>query len=326
MQPRLFLGSSGESLPVLEKVKNYFEDVFDCILWTNAFTRNKSNLDSLIVQARMADFSILVAMKDDIVIERGETYSVARDNVIFEFGLFLGATGLGHSFMLAEEGIDLPSDLDGITIDKFVWKDGQYNSLDVVCNHIKKELTKVSESSDLGLLPSTALAIGYYYSFIKKVCEDIHSAGKIKTGDGADAKEIIVKDFKFHVIIPADLDDNGVEDFKILYNKKQSLKNAMTGSMSSTRRGYPFVFKVEPPGQNEQGEITIDLFDVPTTLNTLVHTIKLYMPPDQLGKNENIERLERRELANFAKALEFLISKNVSTKNHVEVKTAITVD
>jgi len=38
-------------------------------------------------------------------------------------------------------------------------------------------------------------------------------------------------------------------------------------------------------------------------LNTIVEPIKLFMPPDQLGRNLDRERIEKRELANFAKTL-----------------------
>ncbi len=326
MKPRIFLGSSGENLSLLEKVQALLSADFDCLLWTNAFAKNKSNLDSLIHQTKMSDFSILLAMPDDLVVERKETYNVSRDNVIFEFGLFLGSGGLSNSFLLAEQTTDLPSDLDGITIYKFTTEDGKYNSLDAICADLKKQIDKSIKSSNLGLLPSTALAIGFYYSFIKKVCEDLHETGRIKAVIDSQEREVTVEKFTFNVIVPDDLDDNGVEDFRILYNKKHNLMNAMTGAVSSGKRGYPFVFKIDPPDQDVNKNVEIHLFDIPSTLDTIVQTIKLFFPTDRVGFDEEIERLEKRELANFAKTLRFLISKNAATRENVKVHERVTLN
>ncbi len=168
MKPRIFLGSSAEHLAVLEQVENALKSIGDCQRWTGAFTTNKSNLDSLIQQTRISDFSVLIAMKDDILIEKGQTKEVARDNMIFEFGLFLGAAGIRKSFLLVEEGIDLPTDLDGITMHKFTQQAGKYNSLDEVCKTLIKTILDNNAGSELGLLPSTALAIGYFNGFSEK--------------------------------------------------------------------------------------------------------------------------------------------------------------
>jgi hypothetical protein len=320
MKPRIFLGSAAARLAVLERVKEELSDTGDCVLWTNAFSLNKSNLDSLVRQAKLSDFSLLLAMKDDVLIKKGETFAVARDNVVFEFGLFLGATGLNHAFLLAEDGIDLPSDLDGITISKFTLEPGKFNSLEKKCGEIKKNIIETSKGSDLGLLPSTALAIGYYYNFVRSLCDDIHNTGKVVS----EGKDFGVKRFKLNVIIPANIDDGGIDGFKTLYYKKHGLNSGTTATVA-TRRGYPFVFKLEPPEQSENDKI-IDLYDVPGTLNTISEALKIYMPRVQVGQSPEVEHLERRELANFAKVLNYLILQNVLTNGYVHVHSDVTLD
>lgn len=42
------------------------------------------------------------------------------------------------------------------------------------CEEIISYIKKASKSSQLGLLPSTALAIGYYNGFIRRVCEKMN--------------------------------------------------------------------------------------------------------------------------------------------------------
>src|SRR6476469_5366131 len=131
MKPRIFIGSSSspKSLMILETVTTLLSPIGDCIKWTNAFTQNKSNLESLTRQTKMCDFAVLIATKDDLLLKKEVFNSVPRDNVIFEFGLFIGATGLQRCFFLAEEGIDLPSDLDGITLGSFSEDLSKYNSI-----------------------------------------------------------------------------------------------------------------------------------------------------------------------------------------------------
>lgn len=198
---------------------------------------------------------------------------------------------------------------------------GKHNSLDKVCEEIKEGINAASKVSDLGLLPSTALAIGYYYNFIRKVCEELHNTSKIVTGEN---KEVSLKDFIFKVIIPENLDDNGVDAFRSMYNKKNDLKTATTGAIVS-KRGFPFVFRVEPPDQDETQHIAIELSDVPTTLNTILESLKLFLPKEQVGHFEELEYLEKRELANFCKVLRYLISKNTATKNHVVVEDNVKI-
>ncbi|HEY5369235.1 MAG TPA: STING domain-containing protein [Hanamia sp.] len=158
------------------------------------------------------------------------------------------------------------------------------------------------------------MAIGYYNGFVKRVCEDLHHTEKMING----SDEFEVKKFVFKVIIPEELDDNGVDDFKVLYNKKYELSDASTIGKSGIKRGYPLAFKIDLEEDNSD-TTTHSIIDIPSTLNTIVECIKLYMPHLQIGKNEDIDILEKKELWNFARVLKYLISKNASTKNNVIV-------
>ena len=51
------------------------------------------SLDSLLKAGSMFDFGILVATKDDKTKSRDKGFETPRDNVIFEFGLFMGRLG-----------------------------------------------------------------------------------------------------------------------------------------------------------------------------------------------------------------------------------------
>ncbi len=317
MRSQIFIGSSAEGLKYLTKVQEYLSPVGDCIAWPQAFTFNRSALDSLIVKTKMSDFAILIATNDDITIKvkRKEVKNTARDNIIFEFGLFMGAGGVDRAFLIAEEGIDLPTDLNGITVAMFSQKPGKYNSLDKVCHNISQHIQKVEKVSTLGMLPSTALALGYYNSFIKPVCQRLSENQIVVAGE----KSLTVKKYQLHVIIPQMIDDSGVNDFIEIYNKNNKLLPARTCEMQETKRGYPFHFKIDPAGQDEKQPVELKIFDIPTTLNTLLESIKLFLPQQAIGEDDNTLIIHKRELHNFIQVLKHLIKKSVLTQNNVHI-------
>lgn len=313
MRSQIFIGSSAEGLRFVDRMTAYLETVGDIVKWTTSFTQNKSALDSLVKKTKLSDFAILVATCDDLTIKKGKIKSTPRDNIVFEFGLFTGATGIDRSFLLVEEGAELPSDLEGIVVGRFSNDDTKYNSLEKICAELVVHIRKEQETSQLGLLPSTALALGYYHSFIKGVCEQIRDAGAITT----DNQKLKIKNFELHVIIPAELDDNGVVDFQHQYNKAKGLEPAQTFSTIKTNRGYPFHFKIDSAEQDRTQKLEVRLFDVPTTLNTIVEAVKIFLPSEKVGQNSEHEYLEDRELKNFAKVLKYLVKKNSLTRSKV---------
>jgi hypothetical protein len=321
MSSQIFIGSSAEGLKYIEEIKGYLESIGDFITWTTAFTQNKSALDSLVKKTKLTDYAILIATCDDVTLKRGNLETTPRDNIIFEFGLFVGATGIDRAYLLVEEGAKLPTDLEGIVVSEFSNDSAKHNSLEKRCAEISQAIRKEEESSKLGLLPSTALALGYYYSFIKCVCDQIEKTGLITSGD----RTVKVKDFEFHVIIPNELDDNGVIDFKLQFNKSKGLVQAQTNVTSPSERGYPFHFKIDPAEQDASQEVEVKLFDIPTTLNTIVESVKVFLPTEKIGPNSDHSYLERRELKNFAKVLRYLVTKNSLTKKHVFITDSVVI-
>jgi predicted nucleotide-binding protein len=52
---------------------------------------------ALVRNAREVDFAALVLTPDDLIVKAGEERPVARDNVLFEAGLFMGSCPPGRS-------------------------------------------------------------------------------------------------------------------------------------------------------------------------------------------------------------------------------------
>ena len=123
MQPpwHLFIASSGNALRYAKAVKvvidqQYGESV--CSLWDQgSFEEGRSFLDSLELLPDKYNAGLAIFTADD---QLGDLM-VPRDNVILEFGLFLGVFGRARTFLLVEDrqGLKLPTDYDGITTNRF---------------------------------------------------------------------------------------------------------------------------------------------------------------------------------------------------------------
>jgi hypothetical protein len=119
MRPEVFVGSSSESLAIAEAAQLNLQADADVTVWTQGmFTLSQSTMDGLIQRASKSDFAVFVFGRDDVTRMRGRDYVTARDNVVFETGLFAGSLGMSRTFILRPRGGDelrLPSDLLGIT-------------------------------------------------------------------------------------------------------------------------------------------------------------------------------------------------------------------
>lgn len=114
--PKLFIGSSSEGMQIAKDLERSLSGAVQVVRWDQDVFRPSSYvLPSLLTAAADVDFAVLVATPDDMTEKRGESKPVARDNIILEFGLFVGVLGLERTFLLAAGDLDLPSDILGLT-------------------------------------------------------------------------------------------------------------------------------------------------------------------------------------------------------------------
>lgn len=127
-KPRLFIGSSTESLPVANVLQQQLSHDALINVWNQGvFGITDYTLDRLLSSTKEFDFAAFVFGADDTLELRGGRYLVARDNVILELGVFAAGLGRERTFIVlqrTQQPIHLPSDLQGITPAIFDWPEG----------------------------------------------------------------------------------------------------------------------------------------------------------------------------------------------------------
>lgn len=122
MKPRVFIGSSVEGLSVAYSIQQNLTFDADVTVWDQGvFELSKTTIESLIEILNKSDYGIFVFNKDDIAKIREKTKNIVRDNVLFEFGLFIGKLGRERVFFVipSRTNLHLPTDLLGVTPGKY---------------------------------------------------------------------------------------------------------------------------------------------------------------------------------------------------------------
>lgn len=115
---RIFLASSAEALGIAKALQEALEHDAQPTVWTqDVFAPSEYVLESLQRQADTSDYGVFIFSPDDVLRMRGIETPQARDNVVFELGLFIGALGRERCFVVQPRTIKmhLPSDLLGLT-------------------------------------------------------------------------------------------------------------------------------------------------------------------------------------------------------------------
>lgn len=154
--PRAFIGSSSEGLPVANKLQALLEHDLEAVVWNQGtvFALGDATLEALETAVLDYEFGIFVFTPDDELNMRGETKPVARDNVIFELGLFVGKLTRRRAFAVhpRKGAIALPSDLHGITTATY---DPDQKKLAValgpVCERIREAVARMETEPEDGL-------------------------------------------------------------------------------------------------------------------------------------------------------------------------------
>lgn len=156
-KPTLFIGSSVEGQRYAYAIQELLDYVAAPTVWDQGiFTPTSTTMESLMKALDHFDFAAFVFSPDDIVQLRDQKFRSARDNVVFELGLFIGRIDRKRCFIVMPRDIKdfhLPSDLLGTTIVTF---DGartdEQAALGPVANKIRRQIEVVGRRPSASLL------------------------------------------------------------------------------------------------------------------------------------------------------------------------------
>ncbi|MFH1882338.1 MAG: nucleotide-binding protein [Planctomycetota bacterium] len=148
--PTAFIGSSTEGLRFANELQFLLRHDLDAVVWNRGtvFGLGDATLEALEKAVLGYNFGIFVFTPDDKLYGRGETKPVARDNVLFELGLFMGKLTRHRAFVVhpGKNSIALPSDLHGITTAAYDPEQGDLSvALGPVCESIRNGIRRMED-------------------------------------------------------------------------------------------------------------------------------------------------------------------------------------
>lgn len=146
IKPRIFIGSSSKCIKLLDLLYKELIHDFELKRWDKEFFEpSKFPLECLEEKAKICDYAIFILHPDDIIVTEKDITVKTRDNVIFEYGLFMGVLGRDNIFLLEPNPnyikVTFPSDFYGITTIRYAY-DGNEADLIEAGIHIKEQIEK----------------------------------------------------------------------------------------------------------------------------------------------------------------------------------------
>lgn len=116
---RIFIGSSTEALNIARKIKSGLRYDAHVDTWADGIfdEPGKAYIEVLEEILDNYEYGIFVFNPDDKIFSRGKQLEIPRDNVIFEYGMFLGRHTRRKAFFIIPRGVDIKimTDVLGIT-------------------------------------------------------------------------------------------------------------------------------------------------------------------------------------------------------------------
>jgi len=115
---KVFIASSGRTLTLAEKLRDELQTEFcEAILWAEESEHQPgvTIIEMLENAGEKYDFAVIILARDDVILKEKSDTLKARDNCVFEAGLFIAYLKRERCFLVnSVHQTDLPSDLGGI--------------------------------------------------------------------------------------------------------------------------------------------------------------------------------------------------------------------
>lgn len=161
---RVFAGSSREAIEYVDAVHEQLSPYVEVTPWSaGVFQAMEYPAESLEQQLENNDFAIFIFSPDDLVTIREKTYFTARDNVVFELGLFWGKLGRNRVFCIIPNeipealqreiisGFRIPTDLNGLNILTYEVRDDDnvQAAVNVACRQMIRRMQELGPFPNL---------------------------------------------------------------------------------------------------------------------------------------------------------------------------------
>lgn len=130
MISRIFIASSSSALLYAKQLAELLKEDPKLlpVVWDESgavFDIAKTYIESLVDALMDFDYAVMVFHPDDMGTIKGEQIATPRDNVVFEYGLFIGKLGRERCYIVQPQNIPLriPSDLMGINNALYQYQD-----------------------------------------------------------------------------------------------------------------------------------------------------------------------------------------------------------
>jgi hypothetical protein len=148
IKPKIFLGSSTEKLDIAYAIQENLQRDAEVAVWTQGvFDLGADVLDEILDKLNDSDFGVFVFSPDDRITIRTEDLAAVRDNVLFEYGLFVGRLGRARSVYVKPKdaaNMWIPSDLAGVVSAGYdSHADNLVVSLGPACNAIRRKIKEL---------------------------------------------------------------------------------------------------------------------------------------------------------------------------------------
>ena len=107
----------GHNEAVKQEVARFVEHLkLEAVILHEQVNRGRTIIEKFEANSSDANFAIVLLTADDEgkAITESDYQKRARQNVIFEMGYFVGKLSRSNVFMLLDDGVEKPSDMDGI--------------------------------------------------------------------------------------------------------------------------------------------------------------------------------------------------------------------
>lgn len=199
----------------------------------------------------------------------------------------------------------------------------------------RKKVTKEKEQlqNEVNHIPSTGVAIGYYYNFVIRVFEKLKEAKLlISISDGDDnkendpIKEFDREDIRFKIVIPKSLKVDSMEEAK--HKARSFNKGNILGKVSKTEKERDFGINF----MNDDSPDKIIILDFPTPLNAVreyllrdprfVSTIGAdgKLSSQEYDESDEWKKVEKEEIENFKNTILTLMKREKLGLGHQSIE------